>query len=227
MYPFICSLFQQALHCHYIIASDSLFKLVHARVQHGWLWALSWRSGERQVWALQLQMWRCLSQADVGACVGSGLTPCSDEAVVLGNRPRSKEWDLAHRNTRLAGWRATAMLTSRPMIDLGIAFTSSASLSGTLLAPHPSTLGLGGSAWPKSLLPQHPTEPSVLTPQAWPEPALSEAKEPPGGVAWPTTLPSESLLNPQHLCNPFQAIWRADYASRQPCPHVYRQSGRG
>ena len=96
---------------------------------------------------------------------------------------------------------STAMPISSLLIGFDTAFTSSASLSGTLLAPHPSTLGLGGSAWPKSLLPQHSTEPSVLTPQLWNHPALTEENSPAGGVAWPTKLPSPLLL-PQHSTEP-------------------------
>ena len=34
-------------------------------------------------------------------------------------------------------------------------------------------------------LPQQATEPSLLTPQVWNHPALTETKEPAGGVAWP------------------------------------------
>ena len=55
---------------------------------------------------------------------------------------------------------------------------------------------------PSSLEPQHSTESSVLNPQLWAHPALTETKEPPGGVAWPITLPSASSLNPQHATDP-------------------------
>lgn len=37
--------------------------------------------------------------------------------------------------------------------------------------------------------PQQMIEPSVLTPQVYSNPALTEANSPPGGVAWPTTPP--------------------------------------
>ena len=73
--------------------------------------------------------------ADVGACVGSGLTPCSDEVVVLESVPfegmgsGSSEHPVSRR-------ASTAMLSTRPMIDFDIPFTSLTSLCGTLLAPH-------------------------------------------------------------------------------------------
>ena len=53
-------------------------------------------------------------------------------------------------------------------------------------------VGQGGGAWPAQLDPQHATEPSVLTPQVWPNPALTEVNSSDGGVACPTTLPTTS-----------------------------------
>ena len=46
----------------------------------------------------------------------------------------------------------------------------------------------GGVARPYSSLPQQATEPSLLTPQVWLDPALTETKEPAGGVAWPSSI---------------------------------------
>jgi hypothetical protein len=43
----------------------------------------------------------------------------------------------------------------------------------------------GGVAWPYLFQPQQAMLPSVLTPQAWYSPALTEVKLPAGGVAWP------------------------------------------
>ena len=51
-------------------------------------------------------------------------------------------------------------------------------------------------ARPCSLYPQHSAEPLVLTPHVWLDPELTEEKEPPGGVDWP------SWLNPQHSTEP-------------------------
>ena len=72
--------------------------------------------------------------ADVGACVGLGLTPCSDGAVVLESAPFEGmgSGSSEHPISRMA---RTAMLSTRPMIDFDIAFTSLTSLSGTLLTP--------------------------------------------------------------------------------------------
>ena len=42
---------------------------------------------------------------------------------------------------------------------------------------------------PSWLAPQHSTAPPVLTPQVWNTPALTDVKEPPGGVAWPMNAP--------------------------------------
>ena len=73
--------------------------------------------------------------ADVGACVGSGLTPCSDEVVALESVPFEGvgSGSSEHPVSRIA---SAAMLTSRPMIDFDIAFTSLTSPSGILPAPH-------------------------------------------------------------------------------------------
>ena len=62
-------------------------------------------------------------KADVGACVGSGLTPCSDEVVVLESVPFEGmvSGSSEHPDSRMA---STAMLTSRTMIDFDIAFAS-------------------------------------------------------------------------------------------------------
>ena len=62
------------------------------------------------------------------------------------------------------------------------------------------TRGRRGPAVP--VPPQQATEPSLLTPQVWTHPALTETKEPAGGVAWPSQLPPQqatepSLLTPQ------------------------------
>ena len=62
-------------------------------------------------------------------------------------------------------------------------------------------------AWPNSLSPQQATESSLLTPQLWPPPTLTETKEPTGGVAWPSPLlpqqaTAPSLLTPQVCCTP-------------------------
>ena len=55
--------------------------------------------------------------------------------------------------------------------------------------------------------PQQVTEPLLLTPQVCPNPALTETKEPAGGVASPlSSLPQQvtepSLLTPQVWSNP-------------------------
>ena len=55
---------------------------------------------------------------------------------------------------------------------------------------------------PSRLLPQHSTEPSVLTPQVWSSPALTEANSPVGGVArlrlsLPQHSTEPSVLTPQ------------------------------
>ena len=73
---------------------------------------------------------------------------------------------------------------------------------GELVGPEVGA-SAGGLACPEALTPQHSTEPSVLTPQVWNRPALTEAKEPFGGVAWPTTLPAPSSFSPQHSTVPF------------------------
>ena len=58
----------------------------------------------------------------------------------------------------------------------------------------PTTTHLGLPALPylasMTLLraPQQTTEPSALTPQVWPPPALTEANSPSGGVDWPYSL---------------------------------------
>ena len=52
-------------------------------------------------------------------------------------------------------------------------------------------------AWPYSSSPQHSTEPSCLTPQVWPNPALTEANSPDDGVAWP-----RRRNHPQHSTEP-------------------------
>ena len=56
--------------------------------------------------------------------------------------------------------------------------------------------------WPNSLSPQQATEPSLLTPQVFAYPAMTEMKEPAGVVAWPSSLlPPQAteplLLTPQ------------------------------
>ena len=57
-------------------------------------------------------------------------------------------------------------------------------------------------AWPNASKPQQATEPLLLTPQVWRSPALTETKEPAGGVALPySSLPQQAteplLLTPQ------------------------------
>ena len=54
----------------------------------------------------------------------------------------------------------------------------------------------GSAVSPRTCSPQHWTEPSVLTPQVWPKPALTEVNSPVGGVASP------SSLEPQHSTEP-------------------------
>ena len=61
---------------------------------------------------------------------------------------------------------------------------------------------MGGLVSPKSLKPQQVTEPSLLTPQVFFLPALTETNEPAGGLASPfPSLPQQatepSLLTPQ------------------------------
>ena len=65
-------------------------------------------------------------------------------------------------------------------------------------------LQLSGSAVsPRAYSPQQATAPSVLTPQVWAHPALSEANSPDGGVAGaPTKMLSTSLSEPQHVTVP-------------------------
>jgi hypothetical protein len=46
----------------------------------------------------------------------------------------------------------------------------------------------GGMAWPVPLPPQHAMVPSVFAPHVWKAPALTKAKMPAGGVAWPRLL---------------------------------------
>ena len=75
---------------------------------------------------------------------------------------------------RIAG--ATRSSQSR---SSGTCSTSRSSLSTPTETKEPP----GGVAWPKSFEPQHSTEPSVLNPQVCNHPALTWAKEPPGGVA--------------------------------------------
>ena len=67
-------------------------------------------------------------RADVGACVGSGLTPCSDEVVVLESVPFEgmRSGSSEHPVSRMA---SAAMPNSRPIIDLGIDFMASTSLT--------------------------------------------------------------------------------------------------
>ena len=98
------------------------------RRQSPWLRALPWRSGERQVWVLPLPAPAVFVTADVGACVGSGLTPCSAEVVALESVPFEGmgSGSSEHPVSRMA---STAVLTSRPMIDFDIDFTSLTSLS--------------------------------------------------------------------------------------------------
>ena len=53
-------------------------------------------------------------------------------------------------------------------------------------------------AWPFQFLPQQATNPSLITPQLCSRhPALTETKEPAGGVAWPDSSlsPSQATLN--------------------------------
>ncbi len=75
--------------------------------------------------------------ADVGACVGSGLTPCSDEVVVSETAPFEGvgSGSSVHPVSRMA---STVAVTSSPMIDFDIAFTSLISLSR-----NPPRRGLG------------------------------------------------------------------------------------
>ena len=98
------------------------------RRQSPWLWALPRWSGERQVWALPLLDASVFVTADVGACVGSGLTPCSDEVVVLESVPFEGvgSGSSEHPVSRIA---SAAMPNSSLMIDFDIAFTSLTSLT--------------------------------------------------------------------------------------------------
>ena len=68
------------------------------------------------------------------SAVGSRFTPCSDEVVALESVPFEGmgSGSSEHPISRMA---RTAMLSTRPMIDFDIAFTSLTSLSGTLLTP--------------------------------------------------------------------------------------------
>ena len=56
--------------------------------------------------------------------------------------------------------------------------------------------------WPSS--PQQSIEPSVLTPQVWLYPALTEANSPRGGMAWPWPLLPQQAAEPPaltpHVC---------------------------
>ena len=101
--------------------------------------------------------------ADVGACVGSGLTPCSDEVVLSETAPFEGmgSGSSEHPVSRMA---STVAVTSSLIIDFDIAFTSLTSLSG--LSPDP--IGLSAPCAEGSLLaslPQHSTEPPTFTPQ--------------------------------------------------------------
>ena len=53
--------------------------------------------------------------------------------------------------------------------------------------------------WPKSLKPQQATEPSLLTPQVFFLPALTETKEPAGGVVSPKSLKPQQATEPSPL----------------------------
>ncbi len=57
----------------------------------------------------------------------------------------------------------------------------------------------GGVATPVKLSPQQATEPLLLTPQVWPDPALTESKELPGGVDWPYALLPQQSTEPLFL----------------------------
>ena len=59
-----------------------------------------------------------------------------------------------------------------------------------------------GVDWRSVSLPQHSTAPFGLSPHVCQSPALTEANWPPGGVAWPTKLPSASAFEPQHTTPP-------------------------
>ena len=59
----------------------------------------------------------------------------------------------------------------------------------------------GGVARPNTSEPQQATEPSLLTPQVCAVPALTETKEPAGGVAWPWYSVTQKSL-PQQATEP-------------------------
>ena len=62
-------------------------------------------------------------RADVGACVGSGLTPCSDEVVGLESVPFEGMGSGSSEHP-VSSTASTAALTSSPMMDFDIAFMS-------------------------------------------------------------------------------------------------------
>ena len=51
----------------------------------------------------------------------------------------------------------------------------------------------------RACLPQQATEPSLLTPQVCQPPALTETKEPAGGVDWPSSLTPQQAMEPSLL----------------------------
>ena len=73
-------------------------------------------------------------------------------------------------------------------------------VAGPYGADQPSELSL------LSRLPQHATAPSVLIPQAWLDPALTDMKEPPGGEDSPT------VSSPQHTIEPSALIPQVKYS---------------
>ena len=54
-------------------------------------------------------------------------------------------------------------------------------------------------ASPPLLLPQQATEPSPITPQVCSPPALTETKEPAGGVDWPLPLAPQQATEPSPI----------------------------
>ena len=76
----------------------------------------------------------------------------------------------------------------------------------------------------RQFLPQHSTEPSVLTPQVWKSPALTEAKVPSGGEACPLRSQPQHAIEPLALMPQvwtFPALTEANVPSSiEACPWV-------